>query len=81
MSKLEFKNQSETSIMGIPGLTFKPLYTMAEICKIFQISKPTIYEWTEHGILRPIKIKARVYFLHQDIQKLITIGADNRSDQ
>ena len=76
ISKLDYKNQSETPIMEMPGLTFKPLYTMTEICKIFQISKPTVYEWIEHGILKPIKIKTRVYFLHQDIQRLISTGGN-----
>jgi hypothetical protein len=27
-----------------PRLTYKPLYKIAEVCQIFQITKPTIYE-------------------------------------
>jgi len=53
------------------GLTEKPLYTMDELAALFQISKPTIYDWTRHGKLKPVKIRGRVYFLHRDIQELL----------
>jgi len=54
-----------------PGLTYKPLYKIAEVCTIFHITKPTIYEWVKHGKLKPFKIRSRVYFLWQDIDKLL----------
>ena len=55
-----------------PGMTYKPLYKIAEICKLFQVTKPTIYDWVKHGKLKPFKIQSRVYFLWQDIQQLLT---------
>lgn len=36
---------------------------MAEVCVIFQVSKPTIYDWIKNGKLKPYKIRSRVYFL------------------
>ena len=54
-----------------PGLTYKPLYKMAEVCAIFHVTKPTIYDWIRHGKLKPFKIRSRVYFLWQDIQQLL----------
>jgi excisionase family DNA binding protein len=54
-----------------PGLTYKPLYKIAEVCALFQITKPTIYDWVKHGKLKPYKIRSRVYFLWQDIQQLL----------
>ena len=54
-----------------PGLSYKPLYKIAEVCQIFHITKPTIYDWVKHGKLKPFKIRSRVYFLWQDIEKLI----------
>lgn len=54
-----------------PGLTQKPLYKIAEICAMFQVTKPTIYDWVRHGKLKPYKIRSRVYFLWQDIQRLL----------
>ena len=54
-----------------PGMTYKPLYKIAEICKLFQVTKPTIYDWVKHGKLKPFKIRSRVYFLWQDIQQLL----------
>jgi len=57
-----------------PGLTYKPLYKIAEVCALFHVTKPTIYEWIKHGKLKPYKIRSRVYFLWQDIQLLLNPG-------
>lgn len=54
-----------------PGLTQKPLYKIAEICAMLQVTKPTIYDWIRHGKLKPYKIRSRVYFLWNDIQRLL----------
>jgi excisionase family DNA binding protein len=53
------------------GLTYKPLYKIAEVCALFHVTKPTIYDWVRHGKLKPYKIRSRVYFLWQDIQQLL----------
>jgi excisionase family DNA binding protein len=54
-----------------PGLSYKPLYKIEELCALFHVTKPTIYDWVKHGKLKPYKIRSRVYFLHQDIQQLL----------
>lgn len=54
-----------------PGLTEKPLYKIAEVCAIFQVSRPTIYDWVKHGKLKPVKIRSRVFFLSQDVLALM----------
>lgn len=54
-----------------PGLTYKPLYKIAEVCTLFHVTKPTIYDWIRHGKLKPFRIRSRVYFLWNDIQKLL----------
>ena len=59
-----------------PGMAYKPLYKIAEVCKLFHVTKPTIYEWTRHGKLKPYKIRSRVYFLWQDIQQLLNPGKE-----
>jgi len=53
------------------GLTYKPLYKIVEVCALFHVTKPTIYDWVKHGKLKPYKIRSRVYFLWQDIQLLL----------
>ena len=69
------RNQKEqavsTSLMETPGLTEKPLYKIQEICALFKISKPTIYDWIKHGKLKRVKIRSRVYFLGSDIKLLM----------
>ncbi len=61
-----------------PGLLYKPLYKIQEVCTYFQVTRPTIYEWIKEGRLKPYKIKSRVYFLHNDIQCLFQ-GKENGS--
>jgi predicted DNA-binding transcriptional regulator AlpA len=55
----------------VPGLTFKPLYKMDEVCELFEVTPPTIYDWIKHGKLKPKKVRSRVYFLWNDIQDLL----------
>jgi excisionase family DNA binding protein len=51
--------------------TYKPLYRTKEVCSLFHISKPTLYDWIKKGKLKPLKVSSRVYFLLQDIQELL----------
>lgn len=51
------------------------LIKIKEVCKLFQVSKPTIYDWIRKGQLRSIKIESRRFFLASDIEELI---ANNR---
>ena len=53
------------------GLSYKPIFKLSEVCDLFQVSKPTIYEWIKHGKLKPFKVRSRVYFLRQDIEDLL----------
>ncbi|HMO60703.1 MAG: helix-turn-helix domain-containing protein [Lacibacter sp.] len=68
----EIKPASE-GIMETPGLTEKPLFKMEEICNLFKVTKPTIYDWIKHGKLRRVKIRSRVYFLGSEIRQLMQV--------
>ena len=65
------KQKVLTTSFETPGMTYKPLYKIAEVCAMFHVTKPTIYDWVKHGKLKPYKIRSRVYFLWQDIQQLL----------
>ncbi len=69
------RNQKEQPLMPLimetPGLTEKPLYKIQEICTLFKVTKPTIYDWIKHGKLKRVKIRSRVYFLGSDIKQLM----------
>jgi len=58
-------------LMETPGLTEKPLYKIQQICALFKITKPTIYDWIKHGKLKRVKIMSRVYFLGIDLRQLM----------
>jgi excisionase family DNA binding protein len=67
----------EEQLFQTAGLTYKPLYKMTEVCKFFQISRPTVYDWIKQGKLKPYKIQSRVYFLYEDIRVLLKVeGSD-----
>ena len=55
----------------VNGLTYKPLYKMDEVCRMFNISTTTIYDWISKGRLKPKKVRSRVYFLWKDLQELM----------
>lgn len=65
------KKSTEPPQYQTPGMSYKPLYKMAEVCQIFQVSRPTIYDWVKHGKLKPYKIRSRVYFLWKDMEVLM----------
>ncbi|MBN8876824.1 MAG: helix-turn-helix domain-containing protein [Sphingobacteriales bacterium] len=59
-----------------PGMVYKPLYKMDEVCTMFKVTRPTIYDWVKHGKLKPFKIRSRVYFLWGDIQSLLQSSSE-----
>lgn len=56
----------------VNGLTQKPLYKADEVCAMFHITRQTLHEWGKEGIVKPYKIKSRVFYLWNDLEKLIT---------
>lgn len=49
----------------------RPLLKAKEVCQIFHISKPTIYEWLKQGKIKSVKIQSRRYFHWKDVEELI----------
>ena len=49
----------------------KALLKASDVCAIFQVSKPTLYEWLKQKKLKSFKIKSRRYFNRADIDDLI----------
>lgn len=70
VSKAE-KGKQESASYDTSGLTYKPLYKITEVCSIFRVSRPTIYDWIKHGKLKPYKVRSRLYFLWNDIQAML----------
>lgn len=46
------------------------LITVDEACKLLDISKPTLWRWSNNGIVKPIRKGGRVYYNHQEIMKI-----------
>lgn len=47
------------------------LLKVREVCELFQVSKPTVYDWIRKGQLHSAKIGSRRFFLSSDIEELI----------
>ena len=41
----------------------KALLKASNVCAVFQVSKPTLYEWLQQGKLKSFKIKSRRYLM------------------
>ncbi len=67
---IEHNNQPPVLDNSDPG-NLRPLLKVNEVCAIFKISKPTLYEWMEQGKIPSIKIETRRFFRHADIENLI----------
>jgi len=50
----------------------KTLLKPSDVCEIFQVSKPTLYEWLKQKKLKSFKIMSRRYFLRAEIEALIS---------
>jgi len=67
---VEQKGKNDPSIISDKRAD-RPLLKATDLCDIFKVSKPTIYDWLKQGKLKSIKIESRRYFLWQDIEELI----------
>jgi predicted DNA-binding transcriptional regulator AlpA len=55
----------------VSHLPEKALLKAAEVCAIFRVSKPTLYDWLKQNKLKSFKIKSRRYFSRIDIEAII----------
>jgi excisionase family DNA binding protein len=71
--KLSKQNLSLSSSLLPEKALFKP----AEVCKIFEVSKPTLYQWLKQKKLKSFKVKSRRYFLRTEIEAIISGKPDS----
>ena len=69
---LKTKQSTNEVSYEVPGMVQKPIYKAREVCTMLQISRQTLHAWVREGILKPYKIKSRVFFLWSDLEKLLT---------
>jgi predicted DNA-binding transcriptional regulator AlpA len=76
ISHAERQPPSTPPIQEHPNQQPPTLYKIADVCKLFRVTKPTVYDWIRHGKLKPLKIQSRVFFLSKDVQQLLTFTGD-----
>jgi excisionase family DNA binding protein len=69
MEEVLVEREIKATIQSNPSVP--RLLKMKEVCELFKISKPTIYDWMRKGELHSIKIESRRFFLITDIEQLI----------
>lgn len=50
--------------------TMRKLYTVKEVLEYFQIAESTFYNWKREGVIRPIKIKGKLFISEDEIERL-----------
>jgi excisionase family DNA binding protein len=68
---LESKSKIKQQEPATTHLPEKPLLKLKDVCDIFQVSKPTLYEWIRQGKLKSFKVRSRRYFSRADIDAII----------
>jgi excisionase family DNA binding protein len=66
------KLSQQLQLQTNPHLPDKALLKVTDVCKIFQVSRPTVYEWMKQKKLKSFKIKSRRYFSRADIEAIIS---------
>lgn len=65
-------NLNQTSFQpSTDHLPEKVLLKLSDVCAVFQVSKPTLYDWLRQNKIKSFKIKSRRYFLRADIETMI----------
>lgn len=65
------KNESISKTISVQNPPLKKLLKVKEVCELFHVSKPTIYEWLKQG-------KTQIY---QDrIEAIFSLGGYRRTD-
>ena len=62
-----------------PHLPEKALLKAADVCQIFHVSRPTLYEWLKQNKLKSFKIKSRRYFSRTNIEAVIRQGDSHKT--
>jgi len=68
---VEAKLSTATTQIPKTLLPEKALLKATEVCTIFQVSKPTLYEWLKQNKIASFKIRSRRYFSREDIEAII----------
>lgn len=64
------KNDSPKNVYETPGLLYKPVYKIREVCELFQVTRQTVHDWIRVGKLKRYKVRSRVFFLKDEIWQL-----------
>lgn len=53
--------------------------TRSQVAELFSACPNTISNWVRWGILRPVRIGRRLFFMREEIERLVREGAPARS--
>lgn len=73
---IEEKLNNSQNLQGSSNIDLpeKTLLKLSEVCALFRVSKPTLYEWIKLDKLKSFKIRSRRYFSRSDIEAIISQG-------
>lgn len=62
---------NESQLQTVGKHSERSLLKVKEVCEVFHVSKPTVYDWLKQGKIKSVKIQSRRYFRSEDIDELI----------
>ena len=75
------KLRKQAPALSSSFLPEKALFKPAEVCKIFEVSKPTLYQWLKQKKLKSFKVKSRRYFLRTEIESVISSKPESETNK
>ena len=60
---------NESKLQTADKHTERPLLKVKDVCEIFRVSKPTLYDWLKQGKIKSVKIQSRRYFMWSDVDE------------
>jgi excisionase family DNA binding protein len=61
MRKIVEQAVNESKLQTADKRTERPLLKVKEVCEVFHVSKPTLYDWLKQGKIKSVKIQSRRY--------------------
>lgn len=75
---VELGLSSQRPPSDLPKPSEDGMYRQADLCRLFQVSKPTIIDWQKNGRLPFVRIGRSVYFPKSEVDALLRKGINKR---
>ena len=65
MKKIVEQAVNESKLQTADKHTKRPLLKVKEVCEIFHVYKPTLYDWLKQGKIKSVKIQSTLFYVER----------------